>query len=274
MKCYRREIQSGRMLEIIDSCSPPPKRPRGKKMNKSSDAQQKRNIFNSQRRLERLLNANFGPRDLHIVLTYGGTPPSPDEAKKDLAKYTRRLRECCKKNSITLKWIAVTEYREGSRIHHHLIISGVNAETARLMWETEPDPAHRGKHREWAGHGHVRCGFLYGDDYEWLANYVSKESKPGERRWTSSQNLKKPEIGPLQEISFRELIRTRNNPTAPEGYRLVKWDFRVGIEGYPVMYRKCIKLSERTLRKKLRHSHMDRNIRTERYTSEWLSAPP
>lgn len=220
--------------------------PRGKNQKKSSAAQLVRNYVNAKKNLVRMVNANFAPGDLFITLTYEAPQPSPDKAKKDLTKYIRRLREYGKRHKITIKWIAVTEYREGSGIHHHMIISGIGGDMARLMWQTEPDPARRGKRRKWKGHGRAPNDTLDNSgDYEFLARYIGKEDKPGEHRWSASRNLVRPEVGPPREITRKAMTRARNTPTAPRGYRLTSWDYRVGADGHEVLYLRCIRQQPR-----------------------------
>lgn len=245
MPYYERRIRSGKVLEVFRYFSlrrPGAKIPRGENQKKSSHQQLIRNYVNAKKNLTRLVNANFGPGDLYITLTYEAPQPSPDRAKQELAKYIRRLREYGKKNGITIKWIAVTEYREGSRPHHHMIISGIGGDMARLMWQTEPDPKRRGKRRRWAGHGRAPNDTLdRSGDYEFLARYIGKEDKPGEHRWTASRNLKKPEVEPAREITKGAMTRARRNPKAPRGYRLTGWDYRAGADGHEVLYLRCIK---------------------------------
>lgn len=249
MPYYERRIKSGRVLEVFRYFSLRPAGaniPRGKNQKKSSAAQLVRNYVNAKKNLVRIVNANFGPGDLFITLTYEVPPPSPATAKKDLAKYIRRLREYGKRNKITVKWIHVTEYREGSRPHHHMIISGIGGDMARLLWQSEPDPARRGKRRKWAGHGRAPNDTLDSSgDYEFLARYISKEDKPGEHRWTGSRNLVRPEVEPPREITQRAMTRARNNPTAPRGYRLAGWDYRAGADGHEVLYLRCIRKPNR-----------------------------
>lgn len=245
MPYYERRIKSGRVLEVFRYFSLRPAGaniPRGKNQKKSSTAQLARNYVNAKKTMVRIVNANFAPGDLFITLTYEAPPPSPAGAKKDLAKYIRRLREYGRKNKIIIKWIAVTEYRNGSSIHHHLIISGIGGDMARLLWQTELDPDHRGKRRKWAGHGRAPNDTLDNSgDYEFLARYISKEDKPGEHRWTGSRNLVRPEVSPPREITRKAMTRARNTPKAPAGYRLTGWDYHAGADGHEVLYLRCVR---------------------------------
>lgn len=245
MPYYERRVRSGRVLEIFRYFSlrrAGENIPRGKNRQRTGDAQMVRNYVNAKKTLVRLVNANFGPGDLYITLTYEDPPPSSAQAKKDLAKYIRRLREYGKKHGITIKWIAVTEYRDGTRPHHHIILSGIGGDMARLLWQSEPDPKRRGKRRRWEGHGRAPNDTLDNSgDYEFIAKYIGKEDKPGEHRWTASRNLVRPVVEPPGEISRRALDRAHRDPKAPRGYRLIGWDYRAGADGHEVLYMRCIK---------------------------------
>lgn len=245
MPYYERRIRSGKVLEIFRyfSLRPPGKNiPRGKNRQKTGAAQLVRNYVNAKKTLVRLVNTNFGPGDLYITLTYEGPQPSSQQIKRDLAKYTRRLREWGKKHGVVIKWIAVTEYRESARPHHHMIISGIPGDVARMLWQTEPDPRRRGKRRPWKGHGRAPNDTLdHSCDYEFLARYIAKEDKPGAHRWTASRNLTPPEVGEAKEITRRTMTRASRDPRPPKGYRLTGWDYRAGGDGHEVLYIKCIK---------------------------------
>ncbi len=246
MPYYERRIKSGRVLEVFRYFSlrkPGAAIPRGSNRQKSSAAQLVRNYVSAKKTLVRIVNTNFGPGDLYITLTYeDDTPPSPAKAKRELAKYIRRLREYSSKSGVTLKWIAVTEHRDGVRIHHHLILSGIGGDMARLLWQTEPDPARRGKRRKWAGHGRAPNDTLDSSgDYEFLARYLGKEDKQREHRWTGSRNLARPVVEEPREISRQAVTRAHNDPKAPRGYRLTGWDYRAGADGHSLLYLRCIR---------------------------------
>ena len=244
MPYYERRIRSGRVLEILRYHSlrrPGAKLPRGRNRRPTGEAQAVRNHMRSKDTLTRLVNANFRPGDTYISPTYKGEPPDPAVARKELAKYLRRLREWGKKAGTEIRWIAVTEYR-GTRIHHHLILSGVPGEKARLLWQTEPDPAARGKRRPWAGHGRAPSDTL-DDSWDWqfLARYLGKEEKRGEHRWTGSRNLRRPEVSPPREITRAAVTRALRSPRAPKNHRLLGWDYQAAADGHEMLYQRCLR---------------------------------
>ena len=157
----------------------------------SSAAQMTINANRSWQRLELLLAANFGRRDLHVVLTYDDEhlPANRQAAVKRVRKMLPQLRAVRKSRGQELKYIYVTEQlsSEGGRLHHHLIINGTGADldVLRSLWpygEVELEPLDT-----WQG-------------YEALAKYLTKEprelGKPevGARNWAASLGLKKPKV--------------------------------------------------------------------------------
>ena len=62
----------------------------------SRERQTRYNRERARRRLALLMDANFGKNDLHVTLTYRGTPPDYEQARKDVRNYLRavkRMRE-------------------------------------------------------------------------------------------------------------------------------------------------------------------------------------
>lgn len=62
----------------------------------SRERQNRYNRERARRRLALLMDANFGKNDLHVTLTYRGTPPDYEQARKDVRNYLRavkRMRE-------------------------------------------------------------------------------------------------------------------------------------------------------------------------------------
>ena len=94
----------------------------------SSAAQMTINANRSWQRLELLLAANFGRRDLHVVLTYDDEhlPANRQAAVQRVRKMLPQLRAVRKSRGQELKYIYVTEQlsSEGGRLHHHMVVNG------------------------------------------------------------------------------------------------------------------------------------------------------
>lgn len=103
------------------------------KMNPTPEAVARTNFRNAVKMLTAKLNHNFVPGDYHLTLTYEKVK-APADAKKCLDNFIRKVRSACKKEGVVLKWVAVTEYKQ-HRIHHHLVISGIDVDTLDRCWK-------------------------------------------------------------------------------------------------------------------------------------------
>ena len=141
---------------------------------------------------EKRIHANFDNRDLIVSLSYDAAnlPNSEEAAIRDRNNYIRRIKNFRKRNGLDeLKYIAVLEYREATddkrtktRIHHHIIISGMDRDKAEELWGKGTANANRMQANE--------LGF------EELANYLSKDPR-GKKRWSQSKNI----VIPLPKIN-------------------------------------------------------------------------
>lgn len=189
---YReKKIYSGNILEveIYPITLQERKQPRRKKVKLSPPKQKNLNDKNAKKHLIRLVNNNFTDnQDLSVALTYDDKdlPGSEDEARKDVTNFIRRVKHYRKKNGLPdLKYIAVIEYQERVdnkkpvRIHHHLIMSGMDRDVIEQLWKK----------------GRANADRLKADEsgYEALGRYITKDPK-GSKRWTQSKNLKQPVV--------------------------------------------------------------------------------
>lgn len=208
MPFYRTKIYSGDVLEIEESFSARKRKniPREKgKKNPTSEQQAALNFKNSVKKLCRLINTNFGKDDLFITLTHA-VLISVDEAKKELGKYLRKIRDHRRKAGLPeLKYIAVTE-SDGKRVHHHIVMSGLPLEDAIKKWN----------------HGRVILSNLDNDgDYTGLANYITKEKRKeaGGKKWSASRNLEQP------TVKITQIKRVTKVAKDPKGYKIIKAEF-------------------------------------------------
>ena len=212
MPYYQTEIKAGRTIEIYRSHSKKTgKHPRGDRVGKTSEEMEKANRRQAEKKLTRLINANFEDGDLHVVLTYKkDARPSPEEAKKVLKKFWRRLKAEYKKNGEELKYIVVTEYKNKA-IHHHTIINnpdGMNVtKIIKALWDGIP-----------------KVNPLWSDgQYKELAAYLIKETDQTfkeedsgvKQRYSRSRNL----IVPKPKTKVVKRSDTWNkNPKPKKGY--------------------------------------------------------
>lgn len=152
----------------------------------SRERQTRYNRERARRRLALLMDANFGKNDLHVTLTYRGTPPDYEQARKDVRNYLRAVKRMREKAGLPeMKYIYVLEEEgadgEKRRIHVHLMMTGgISREALEEKW----------------GRGYANCDRLQpeeGTGLLELARYFTKLEREKHRRaWSASKNLRQP----------------------------------------------------------------------------------
>lgn len=208
--------------------------PRAVRMNPTSESQARINERRAEENLRWRLNANFSRRDYHLVLHYADKDRGFAQCLEDLKLFLRRLRKAVKAAGLNLKYIAVTETKRMTNIHHHIIMNRLPMELIQDCWE------------QVNGTGGISVRPLDNrGNHAKLAHYLIKEGKStlrryqelGKRgkRYTCSQGLIIPE--PVYERV--EADHWKENPKPRKGSYLYKWDngetVRNGIDerGYP-----------------------------------------
>lgn len=188
---YReKKIYSGKILEVeIYPISLQERKQKRKKKEKESAVKQKNlNDKNAKKHLIRLLNTNFTDKDIAVHLTYTDKelPENEKQVKRDISNYLRRIKNYRRKQGLDeLKYIAVLEYAEQEnnkkavRVHHHIVMSGMDRDVVEGLWTKGRANADRLKADE--------------NGYEALGRYITKDPK-GSKRWTQSRNLKQPVV--------------------------------------------------------------------------------
>ena len=208
---YQTEIVAGKTVEVYKSYTKgASKKNREQKKNKTPEQMQEANRRSAEKKLTRLLNANFVDGDLHVVLTYPKhARPSPKEARKILAKFWRKLKAKYKKYKKELKYIVVTEFKN-KNIHHHIVINnpdGINVmKTIKELWDGIPKATPL-----WSN-----------GQYKELAEYLIKETDQTFRekgaalkqRYSRSRNL----IIPKPKTKVIKSEKWSKNPRPRKGY--------------------------------------------------------
>ncbi|MDU2670616.1 MAG: hypothetical protein E7C49_01265 [Clostridium sp.] len=184
-------------VEIYPISKVEQKKSRERKKKESRKEQKNLNDKNARKKLRRILNANFDYKDLIIHLTYDDKhlPENEEQAIRDRNNYLRRIKNYRKKSGLSdLKYIAVLEYSEAdpkdkrtkTRIHHHIVLSGMDRDKVEELW----------------GRGRANADRLQPGEtgFEELANYISKDPK-GKKRYSPSRNLIIPE-GQINDYKF------------------------------------------------------------------------
>lgn len=163
---------------------------RRRKEQDTSLVQQKLNAKHARRYLRQLLAANFDERDIHLTLTYDDEhlPEDEEQAGKDLTLYLRRVRARCKKQGVPLPaYVAVTEWKDTVRYHHHLVLRcGLGRDELEGLWARGGQKLGRCN----ADRLQPEKGALNA-----LAEYITKYTNR-KRRWRQSRGLAKPKTPP------------------------------------------------------------------------------
>ncbi|MBO7664060.1 MAG: hypothetical protein J6U01_11905, partial [Clostridia bacterium] len=155
---------------------------RAAKKNLTPEAVQRNNEERSKRKLIQLIDANFDERDIHLTLTYLGTPPKYEQAQADVKNFLRAVKRKREKREMEpLKYIYTIEGNDDGtreRIHVHMVMNGgIDREELEAIW----------------GKGYANADHLQPNEngLEALARYITKQQK-NRRKWARSRNLKKP----------------------------------------------------------------------------------
>ena len=159
-----------------------------KRIKQSTAVQKALNDHNREKKLTRLMNANFTDEDMKIELTYTDEflPKTDEDANRELRNFFRRIKRFRKREGLPeLKYIVITERgKRSGRYHHHIVMSGgMLLKDVRDTW----------------GKGIIRMTQLEETErgYAPLARYLSKKLVAGaieenEKAWHSSRNLIQP----------------------------------------------------------------------------------
>ena len=151
----------------------------------TSEMQAKLNERNRIDYLWRLINLNFGLRDLAITLTYMDdsmreeSDENLEQATKDWACFTRRLRKLYKEKGLTLKYAALPHFAKNSTGYHfHVFMTGgVTFEEIEECWQLGIVHDERLMFDENGVEGYIR--YVIG-------------GKAGSKKWFCSKNLIRP----------------------------------------------------------------------------------
>jgi len=187
-------------------------------MKETSAVQAKLNDKYAAQKLAWEILCNFIPhKDLFVTLTHEGYI-TEEEARRKRKVFLAKMRKYWKDRGQEFKYIVVTE-KQG-QWHHHLIMQDTPWEVIKSFWGE--------------GEGRVMISTLDpSDSYKGLSEYLIGPEKPGkskkggspkaprrkgQRRYSCSRNLKKP------EIEVKELKRiTKTEPRPPKGYIVKEW---------------------------------------------------
>ena len=184
---------------------------------------QKVNALNKARRARQRLLQYFSSGDCFATWTYEqmNRPQDMKQAVKDFGNAMRYVRKEYKKRGRELFWIRNIEQGTRGAWHIHLIINEIG-ETASILQRA---CKHGGT---WSIE--IKKSNQYDDDFEKLANYITKDENTGELKKDGSPS--KPRLRassyntsrnmPLPEPKVDKLVRWKEEPKPKKGYYMVR----------------------------------------------------
>ena len=160
----------------------------------TSEAQKAINERRAEDQLRWDLNANFTRGDFHVVLHYYDKEITLERAEKDLTKWLGLVRRYMRSQGRPFRFIACTETKRMTNVHHHVIMERSDLEALQNLWD-----------KVTGANGNVSLKPLDSrGQHAKLANYLMKETRSTMERFREmgrkvnrfrrSRNLKKPEI--------------------------------------------------------------------------------
>ena len=108
--------------------------PRAMRANPTPERQKAANERAAEERLRWRLNANFRAKDYHLVLHYCDKRRGLDQCLEDLKLFLRKLRQRLARCGKALRYIAVTETKRMTNIHHHVILQKCDVDLLQDVW--------------------------------------------------------------------------------------------------------------------------------------------
>jgi hypothetical protein len=238
-KFMKRKVQSGEVVEVtlfpVGSATKPRK---GRKKGSTTSRKQDANMRLAVRKLAQSIHCNFRQGDIFLTLKYSqeridklieeikadGQDVTPDTIRlyaiHERDCFLRRIKRNMLARGQELRYIASTSDIDGStgelvKVHHHLII---------------PKEAFDFVFRHWAKDWTNYTPLDNRKDHTALAEYIIKQCRrqPDKKKYTVSQNLKKPVVISEEIITVKEELKvprganvTHRDPfdfTAPTQY--------------------------------------------------------
>ena len=108
-----------------------PGMPREKKRKATPEEIEKQNKTNKEKRVRRLIKANFSQHDIWATVTYKkGRRPTVEEMRKDMSAFIRKLRKEYRKYGQELKYILRMGIGKGGP-HIHILLNRISGEGYR-----------------------------------------------------------------------------------------------------------------------------------------------
>lgn len=216
MKSRTKIIQAGRQqeIEVYPVTNNGRRRDRARKL--APDVQRRYHQKCAEKKLARLINANFTRGDVLITLTYRAElRPALDYAAvlRDIQNYLRRVKNYRQTHEMSvIKYIYTIEHTGKDNWHAHIIMTAIDREIAESLW-IYADYVNTKSFQPTAQEGG-----------EAFAKYIAgkksgKDSQTVGRNWNCSKNLEQPAVT-VQDGTYtrRQLARIARERTDDKEY--------------------------------------------------------
>ena len=238
--------RAGRTVEVIKCYSHRyhPKGAKGPPQKKSPEKIAEANKKQQEKKLNRIINANFGEGDLYCTLTYEDgdhKPRNEDELKKDIQRFMRNLKGMYERRGFELKYIYTCSMgKRGNNPHFHTIVNAPMGyqgavELVKRQWKRKDTTieetvlATQGDKKrpifDVEGEepslmkGFVKPEALYKDgEYRSLANYMIKNSGEIQKAEKEQKENKEGQTGSEEGkvVKFRRAYEHSRNLVVPQ----------------------------------------------------------
>jgi hypothetical protein len=215
--------------------------PRQPKRKATPEQVAKQNQWNREKKMRRLIKANFQPEDLWVTLKYPkGTRKPVEEVKKDCKRFLDAMRRAYLRQKVPLKYIYRMEVGRQGGIHIHILINRVRGKPdtdiivqrawkyGRASFESIYD---RGGYQELAAY----IVKLPDEEVETQLSLFPAEERKQFIKYSCSRNLDKPvpEHKEYARWTMRKILTEGPKPT--EGYYIDPDSMVSGVNPYTGM---------------------------------------
>lgn len=240
MPYIRSVCKAGRTKEICKYYTRryhPRKEKRQPKKKKTTEKQQGINDRNLERKLTRILNANFDSSSRYVTFTYRKEDrPSMEGLKCHVRELLKKMRKVYREERRELKYVETAEVGERGAMHIHMVINDVDIRKIEKLWKygfVDSKPLDSsGQYRRLA---------------EYFVKYFQKTRRTAARVQGKAYNCSRNLIRPKPKKKVISSNQFRKEIKVPEGWYLDKDSVREGVteDGYEYMYYTIVQIHRR-----------------------------
>lgn len=212
---------------------------RAKRKKATPEQIKKQNQLNKEKKLRRLIKANFFPLDLWCTLKYPkGARPPIEQVMKDIRNFLDRMRYRRKKKGELFKFIYRVEIGKRGGVHIHILVnrSDKKPDTDIEIKEAwKPGSVYWTTIYEHGGYSDLAAYIVKEPEDDGQMSLFPEKERKKLRSYTPSRNLIKPE--PERTMHSKRTVRKliEEGPKPTPGYYIVKESIECGVNPYTGM---------------------------------------